>query len=131
MSGGSFGYLGNVCDMDDILERRHNLAEMADYLDTLEWAAEAAVDTRQVIAEVQAAMARLWTLAEELKPVWHAIEWWYSGDRSEEHAREACAEYAAKRSPGPRPAAADALTAEARKVLRLLQLALANGGGPS
>jgi hypothetical protein len=87
MSGGSYDYL--CFKADDLSGRRGTVEEMAQRLEGLPYASPAAADTRRVLALLDEARA----LAERLSDVWHAVEWWDSGDYGEDDAREAIAKY--------------------------------------
>lgn len=82
MSGGSYDYL--CFNADDLGRRRGDLACMAERLEGLPWAAQAAADTRRCLKALDEASA----LAERLSDAWRAIEWWDSGDYGEDSARE-------------------------------------------
>lgn len=87
MSGGSYNYL--FCHTDRLTEHRGDLHEMAERLNGLDWATEAAAATRHVISLLDQAAAA----AEKLGGVWRAVEWWDSRDWSEDQVREAVAAY--------------------------------------
>jgi len=87
VSGGSYGYLfSRARALDD---QRDELVRMAERLEGLPYAQEAATDTRRVIALIDEANG----LAYRLSAVWHDVEWWDSGDYGEHSAREVCQEY--------------------------------------
>jgi hypothetical protein len=93
VSGGSFNYLCNAFDLDDLCQKEADLEDMARRLAGLGWAADAARETEELLV-----MLRQWkTLADvrlkRLSPVWKAVEWWDSCDWSEGRVRETLAEY--------------------------------------
>jgi len=91
MSGGSYDYL---CFWDTgigLTERRHQLQRMAERLEALPYAAEAAVQTRRVMRLLDAAEA----VATSLHDVWHDVEWRDSGDYGEETMAKTLREYQA------------------------------------
>jgi hypothetical protein len=81
MSGGSYDYL--FTRVRSLGEQRGDLERMAIRLEGLPWATEAAAATRRCLTMVDEAER----LAETLSDVWHAIEWWDSGDWGEDDAR--------------------------------------------
>lgn len=87
MSGGSYNYLCHKTD--DLSGRRGTVEEMAQRLEGLPYASEAAADTRRVLALLADAQAQ----AERLADVWHAVEWWDSSDYGEDDVRDAIAKY--------------------------------------
>ena len=87
MSGGSYDYL--CFKADDLSGHRGTVEAMAQRLEGLPYASAAAADTRRILTLLDDAQA----LAERLADAWHAIEWWDSGDSSEQGAREALAAY--------------------------------------
>lgn len=79
MSGGSYDYLCNR-DSSDIDERVTDLERMADRL------AELMQRIRQYQVHTDVIIARL-------VKVWKAVEWWDSGDWSEDAVRKALGDY--------------------------------------
>lgn len=88
MSGGSYDYL---CYSDDLSSRRRTIKRMAERLEGLGWAPEAAEATRRVIDLLDQADAA----ADALREVWHDIEWWDSSDYGEGQVREEIDRYRA------------------------------------
>lgn len=82
MSGGSYDYL--YTRARPLGDQRNDLERMAIRLEGLPWAAQAAAATRRCLTAIDDAER----LAESLYDVWHAIEWWDSGDWGEERARQ-------------------------------------------
>lgn len=80
MSGGSFNYM--YTHVKPLTE--YPLERMATLLEGLEWAGSAGAETRRCLRLIEEADA----VAETLTDVWHAIEWWYSGDWNQADARE-------------------------------------------
>jgi hypothetical protein len=87
MSGGSYDYL---C-FSEFAEAPEPLRRMAERLAGLPYAAKAAADTAGIVDMLGEAARR----AERLNDVWHAIEWWDSGDYGEDEARKVLAAYEA------------------------------------
>lgn len=90
MSGGSFDYLFCWSATGRGLgTHQENLNRMAERLEGLPYAAEAAEQTRRVLRLLAAAEA----LAESLSDVWHDVEWWVSGDYGERAVIDTCTAY--------------------------------------
>lgn len=103
MSGGSYDYLCHSWDLEDIVGKRHNLDRMAERLARLGYAADAAAETLNLIADLNAMAVRAEVALKRLTPVWRAVEWWDSGDYSEDAIHSALGEY---RNPMPVDSAA-------------------------
>ena len=88
MSGGSFNYL---CfkSAEDLFGDQEELEHMVDVLATLGYAQDAAEASARLLNEVRKAEVRINTLLEDLSPVWRAVEWWHSGDTSEDGFKRA------------------------------------------
>lgn len=88
MSGGSYNYLAtHVTGLED---RHDDIVEaLAARLDGLGYATEAAAETRKVLEILDEAEK----VAQRLYDVWHAVEWWDSGDSGEEQVRKAVSEF--------------------------------------
>ena len=127
MSGGSFNYLCYVGDVGALVSRLSDLREMRDELDQHPWAAQAAHDTRCLLADLRALDNAFAARIEALQPVWHAIEWWRSNDWGEDTAREVVTGYRSPERASP-TAAITELVAQAREVMRLLQAVIDSTG---
>lgn len=90
MSGGSFNYLCYKVDSEDIPE--DEVKRMAEWLREKN-AIEAAVATERVLFHLRQARA----VAQELEGIWHAAEWWRSGDYGEDQFKEAVEEWESKK----------------------------------
>lgn len=93
MSGGSYNYLCHAFDLDDLLERRHSLREMADRLAGLGYAEDAAKETEELLVLLNQWCVRAEVRRNRLADVWKAVEWWDSCDSGEDDVREALAKY--------------------------------------
>lgn len=93
MSGGSYNYLCNSLDLDDLLRDQRDLERMAERLERLGWANDAAKETRHLIADINAAQVRAEVAIERLRDVWKAVEWWDSADSDEDGLRSALDRY--------------------------------------
>ncbi|MGW2520448.1 hypothetical protein ACWC09_26235 [Streptomyces sp. NPDC001617] len=82
MSGGSYDYL--YFQVSEFGGHREQLERMAERLEGLSYATEAAAATRRILEL---------TGDERLTGVWRAVEWWDSGDYSEDQVRKAVAAY--------------------------------------
>jgi hypothetical protein len=91
MSGGSFDYL---CDRsaDELLTALPTMRRMAAAL-TEAGAGDAALETEALVLAVEHALRQIEARRRRLDRVWHAIEWWKSGDWSEDQFRAALAAY--------------------------------------
>ncbi|MBR8638604.1 hypothetical protein KEF29_03140 [Streptomyces tuirus] len=106
MSGGSYNYLYEACDLEDLQNRQHDLRDMADRLAALGYAQDAATETEELLALFRQWQIRAGVRIRRLENVWKAIEWWDSADWSEHRVHEALAEY---RSDAISPSAREAL----------------------
>ena len=91
MSGGSYNYL---CyrDSDDIFNSRDDLRNMADRL--VEFGVpEAATETEKVIQLMSTYSADMDALLDNLRDLWHAVEWRDSCDSTDADVHRAIAEY--------------------------------------
>lgn len=80
MSGGSFGYL--YCkEVEDLFgcSSLENMEEMEAYLLRFGYK-DIAKDVRRLIEYIQSAENRISVLHEQLADVFHAVEWYVSGD---------------------------------------------------
>lgn len=93
MSGGSFNYLCWATDLEDLLSKRSSLTEMADALAEKDYARDAAQETEALRRDLTAFSVRIEVAVKRLSDVWHAVEWWYSGDGNEDDLHEALAKY--------------------------------------
>lgn len=92
MSGGSFNYLCFADDLAAITSRRPDLEAMHGALLTLEGGEAAADATARLIRMLDVAESHL-RASGDLREVWHAVEWWTSGDSSKDDARAAARAY--------------------------------------
>lgn len=88
MSGGSFDYL---CWSTDLASQKGTIEEMAKAIEAYGHpaAAKAADHTRAVLAAFKAAEV----IADQLRDVWHAVEWHHSSDWGEDGVLEALQGY--------------------------------------
>lgn len=84
MSGGSFDYL---CWSTDLASQKGAIEEMAEAIEAYDHpaAAKAADHTRAVLAAFKVAEV----IADQLRDVWHAVEWHHSSDWGEADVLEA------------------------------------------
>ena len=94
MSGGSYEYLCYK-DPDEMLSGsvRPHLEAMAERLSKLGWADDAAQETYEVLAILRQTETRLRVHNKRLNRVWHAVEWWDSGDSGPDALDEALSRY--------------------------------------
>lgn len=93
MSGGSYNYLCHTFDLDDLLKKQSELRDMADRLAALGYAKDAATETEELLAMLRQWEVRAAVRLTRLAAVWEAVEWWDSGDRSEDAVRQALTAY--------------------------------------
>lgn len=93
MSGGSYNYLCHAFDLDDLLEKRGSLQEMADRLAGLGYAEDAAKETEELLVLLNQWRVHAEVRRNRLAEVWKAVEWWDSSDCGEDGVREALAKY--------------------------------------
>lgn len=93
MSGGSFNYLCHACGVDELLNKRSDLSDMADELAALGYAKDAALETTALRARLNQIEVEIEVAMERLRPVWKAMEWWRSCDSGEEQFKAALAKY--------------------------------------
>lgn len=93
MSGGSYDYLC-VRDTDDLFERNQleTLERMRDRLLALGYL-DAAGQTDALIGTITQARALIDMRRAALERVWHAVEWYDSGDCNEDRVAAAITEY--------------------------------------
>lgn len=94
MSGGSFNYL--YCrDIDKLMNNTSDLEEMRDYLISYGYE-DIAKDTQRLIEYIKSAECVIGTLKDMLEPVFHAVEWYESGDYGKEKMIEVLEKYRRK-----------------------------------
>lgn len=79
MSGGSFNYLCYKETLSELSERICDLEDMRECLVKYGYD-DIAKDTQRLIEYIKSAKVRVETLAEMLSDVFHAVEWYESGD---------------------------------------------------
>jgi hypothetical protein len=93
MSGGSFNYLCHALDLDDLVAKQHDLADMAEFLAARGYGRDAAQETAALLAKLRQVDIWAEVTIKRLAPVWKAAEWWQSCDSDEDGLRLAIAEY--------------------------------------
>lgn len=93
MSGGSYNYFYGVMDLEDLLNKRRDLIEMAERLEGLSevefpGCTAAAHMTRSLLLKLQMWDTHATATINLLSGVWHDIEWWDSGDYGPSQVRE-------------------------------------------
>ncbi len=99
MSGGSYNYLHEACDLEDLQSKQHDLRDMADRLAALGYAQDAAAETEELLVLFRQWQIRAGVRIKRLEKVWKAVEWWDSHDWSEQRVHEALDEYRADATP--------------------------------
>ncbi|MER5882706.1 hypothetical protein ABT160_02640 [Streptomyces sp. NPDC001941] len=93
MSGGSFSLLYLARDLEELVKRRSDLADMAETLARLGYADDVARETQQLLALLDAWEAEAEARVKALRGVWKAVEWWHSDDWNEGHVHDALTGY--------------------------------------
>lgn len=94
MSGGSYDYLADhVSDPTELIGRVRHIERMAERLKGLPYARDAAMETERILAAIERLHVQVQVRAEALGGIWHAVEWWDSGDAGEDDVRAALAKY--------------------------------------
>lgn len=94
MSGGSYNYLyASADDPEALVEHVSDIKAMAERLAGLPYARDAATETERILALIERLHMQVKVRSEALEDVWHAVEWWDSGDYSEDAVRKALAKY--------------------------------------
>lgn len=91
MSGGSFNYLYSK-EIDDLMNNTSDLEEMREYLISYGYE-DIAKDTQRLIEYIKSAECVIGTLKDMLEPVFHAVEWYESGDYGKERMIEVLEKY--------------------------------------
>ncbi len=94
MSGGSYNYLFTK-EPEELFgwSAKDDLEDMADSLAQLGYAEDAARETLDLLLKVRQIEVHLATRLKRLNDVWPAMEWWHSGDSSEDEVKRALARY--------------------------------------
>ena len=95
MSGGSFNYLCHK-ELDDFFQNTEELQSMADSLSEA-GAQDASVLTNSIVYQVNKTRAIVEPMMSDLYEVWHAMEWWRSGDYGDETFKEKLKEWREKK----------------------------------
>ncbi|CAL9597182.1 hypothetical protein [Streptomyces sp. enrichment culture] len=103
MSGGSYNYLYQACDLEDLQARQHDLQDMAERLAGLGYAQDAAAETEELLLLFRQWQIRAGVRIRRLEKVWKAVEWWDSADRTEDAVKAALAEYRQDHGATPPP----------------------------
>lgn len=93
MSGGSWDYLYRR-GADDLVSRSDTIFELADRLESLGYANDAAADTRALAEKIVAFSTEVNAImSSRMSDLWHGIEWWDSSDIGEDGFKNCLAEY--------------------------------------
>lgn len=94
MSGGSYNYLA-YSEAEHIYEKIEQLEAMSNDLASLGYAADAARETEELLCILRHFHIRVQVRLNRLNGVWHAMEWWRSGDSGECDVTDALKKYRA------------------------------------
>lgn len=98
MSGGSFNYL--CCrDVEDLMNSQDDLESMRNALIKYGYE-DIAKDTQRLIEYIKSARCTIETLGNTLEPVFHAVEWYESGDYGKDTMINILEKYRRKESEG-------------------------------
>lgn len=94
MSGGSYNYL---CfkDAEQLFNIQGIIEDMHERLSGLGYANDAALETEMVLDLIRLFRSRAAYHLERLHWIWYAVEWWDSGDYSEDDVKEEIEKYRA------------------------------------
>jgi len=92
MSGGSYNYLC-YANPDELINKTVDLQDMADRLAGLGYAPDAARETQELLLIVRQFENRIAAATGRLQKVWKAVEWWDSGDSSEDGVKTSLDDY--------------------------------------
>lgn len=87
MSGGSYNYLC-YADSDGVRNSEESLTHMANRLAGLPYAQDAAKETAALVLLLRQQETWVQAYIDRLKDVWHAVEWWDSGEEDVKQALE-------------------------------------------
>ena len=91
MSGGSFNYL--YCkDTEDLFKEVYYIDAMCEELEKMDFM-DAARDMRRLSEYIKSAYNRVDVLAEKLRPVMKAVEWYKSADYAKDDVLKAIEKY--------------------------------------
>ena len=92
MSGGSYDY---ICFdvVRDLMDKQQQIQNMADRLARLGYAHDAAQETQELLLTIRQFENRIEAMQGRLVMLWKAVEWWDSGDISEDGVQRALARY--------------------------------------
>lgn len=93
MSGGSYNYLKDAMDLEDLLLKKNELEEMADRLEGMsekEFPGSSAAGrlTRELLVKLGLWESHANITIQILSGVWKDVEWWDSGDYGPDQVRE-------------------------------------------
>ncbi|WP_435209584.1 hypothetical protein [Streptomyces sp. bgisy034] len=103
MSGGSYNWLYEIGDLEDLQNRQYDLKAMADRLAALGYAQDAAAETEELLVLLRQWQNRLSVRVSRLEDLWKAVEYWDSADRTEDGVHTALAKYRADTAGTPPP----------------------------
>ncbi|MDT7847206.1 hypothetical protein [Streptomyces justiciae] len=103
MSGGSYDWLYEAQDLEDLQARQFQLEAMAERLAGLGYAQDAARETEELLVLFRQWQTRAGVRVARLADLWQAVEYWDSADRTEDAVRTALAAYRADTAGLPPP----------------------------
>ena len=92
MSGGSYNYLCHK-DVSDLSNSQEDIQQMVDRLAGLGYAEDAARESEELLLTIRQYQTRINAMRSRLMWVWRSVEWWDSGNTSEEGVIQALSEY--------------------------------------
>lgn len=95
MSGGSYNWLYEASDLEELQARRHDLEAMAARLSGLGYARDAACETEELLVLFRQWETRAAVRVSRLADLWQAVERWDSNDSGEAAVKAALAAYRA------------------------------------
>ena len=92
MSGGSYNYMYFKVEDDPLNVDQRDLETMAERLAEMGYH-DAARETYECLLDIRATRARFEARAKRMADVWHAVEWFDSGDYGREQVTESIEKY--------------------------------------
>ncbi|MGW4728863.1 hypothetical protein ACWEQC_06730 [Streptomyces shenzhenensis] len=103
MSGGSYNWLYDAQDLEELQARQYGLQEMSFRLAGLRYAQDAARETEELLVLFRQWQTRAAVRIARLSDVWRAVEYWDSADSGEVKVKAALAAYRADTHGTPPP----------------------------
>ncbi|MFJ2515608.1 hypothetical protein ACIPEL_36325 [Streptomyces griseoviridis] len=103
MSGGSYNWLYEIQDLEDLQNRQYDIKAMADRLAALGYAPDAAAETEELLVLLRQWQNRMSVRVSRLAALWQAVERWDSADSTQDGVHAALTAYRADTAGMPPP----------------------------